>query len=236
VRDPTDPDHPTSLRELGEEGRARLDLLPRRRAVRARGARVGRNDVPEQNVACDPELRKDRVDDRGGRLGRACAGELTLRGQRYSRHARPTVSRRFGDEQEVRVAPRGQVGAKAPTPERRARVLVERLADPRGGEPLDKAHRHPVSVESVQRRRVVVQGRVQGVFFRETTRRRALAEGITGWVHNQPDGSVEAVLEGERDAVERLVAFLREGPRGARVDWVDVASEEPEGLSGFETR
>ena len=63
-----------------------------------------------------------------------------------------------------------------------------------------------------------------------------LAEGITGWVHNRPDGSVEAVLEGERDAVERLVAFLREGPRGARVDWVDVASEEPQGLSGFETR
>jgi acylphosphatase len=55
-------------------------------------------------------------------------------------------------------------------------------------------------------------------------------------VQNQPDGSVEAVLEGERDAVERLVAFLREGPRGARVDWVDVASEEPTGLSGFETR
>jgi acylphosphatase len=88
----------------------------------------------------------------------------------------------------------------------------------------------------VQRRRVLVQGRVQGVFFRETARRRALAEGVTGWVQNQPDGSVEAVLEGERDAVERLVAFLREGPRGARVDWVDVASEEPEGLSGFETR
>jgi acylphosphatase len=86
------------------------------------------------------------------------------------------------------------------------------------------------------RRRVTVRGHVQGVFFRETTRRRALAEGITGWVHNQPDGSVEAVLEGERDAVERLVAYLREGPRGARVDWVDVASEEPEGLSGFETR
>jgi acylphosphatase len=86
----------------------------------------------------------------------------------------------------------------------------------------------------VQRRRVVVQGHVQGVFFRETTRRRALAEGISGWVRNQPDGTVEAVLEGERDAVERLVAFLRDGPRGARVDWVDVVSEEPEGLAGFD--
>jgi acylphosphatase len=88
----------------------------------------------------------------------------------------------------------------------------------------------------VQRRRVAVQGHVQGVFFRETTRRRALAEGVAGWVRNQPDGSVEAVLEGERDAVERVVAFLREGPRGARVDWVDVVSEEPEQLTGFEVR
>jgi acylphosphatase len=88
----------------------------------------------------------------------------------------------------------------------------------------------------VQRRRVVVQGHVQGVFFRETTRRRALAAGIAGWVRNRPDGSVEAVLEGERDAVELLVSFLREGPRGARVDWVDVAGEEPEGLDGFEVR
>ena len=86
----------------------------------------------------------------------------------------------------------------------------------------------------MQRRRVVVQGHVQGVFFRETVRRRALAGNVAGWVRNRPDGSVEAVFEGERDAVERLVAFAREGPRGARVDWVDVASEEPEGLDGFE--
>ena len=86
------------------------------------------------------------------------------------------------------------------------------------------------------RRRVAVRGHVQGVFFRETTRRRALAAGVAGWVRNAPDGSVEAVFEGERDAVERLVAFAREGPRGARVDWVDVASEEPEGLPGFDVR
>jgi acylphosphatase len=86
----------------------------------------------------------------------------------------------------------------------------------------------------VQRRRVVVQGHVQGVFFRETVRRRALAAGLAGSVRNCPDGSVEAVLEGEREAVERLVEFCREGPRGARVDWVDVASEEPVGLAGFE--
>ena len=88
----------------------------------------------------------------------------------------------------------------------------------------------------MQRRRVVVQGHVQGVFFRETTRRRALTAGVAGWVRNLPDGGVEAVFEGERDAVDGLVAFVREGPRGARVDWVDVAGEEPEGLSGFDVR
>jgi acylphosphatase len=88
----------------------------------------------------------------------------------------------------------------------------------------------------VIRRRVVVHGHVQGVFFRETTRRRAQAAGITGWVRNCPDGTVEAVFEGEREAVERLVEFCREGPRGARVDRVDVTPEEPEALAGFLTR
>ena len=67
---------------------------------------------------------------------------------------------------------------------------------------------------AMQRRRVVVQGHVQGVFFRETTRRRALAAGVAGWVRNAADGSVEAVFEGEREAVDRLVAFAQEGPRG----------------------
>ena len=88
----------------------------------------------------------------------------------------------------------------------------------------------------MQRRRVVVRGHVQGVFFRETLRRRAASASVSGWVRNRPDGAVEAVLEGERDAVERLVEFCREGPRGARVDWVDVVAEEPEGLTGFEIR
>ena len=86
----------------------------------------------------------------------------------------------------------------------------------------------------MSRRRVVVHGRVQGVFFRETVRRRAQAAGVTGWVRNRSDGAVEAVFEGEREAVERLVEFCREGPRGARVDWVDVAAEDPEGLRDFD--
>ena len=83
---------------------------------------------------------------------------------------------------------------------------------------------------------MTVRGHVQGVFFRETTRRRALASGVTGWVRNERDGSVAAVLEGDRAAVEAMVAFVREGPRGARVDLVDVESEEPEGLAGFDVR
>lgn len=86
---------------------------------------------------------------------------------------------------------------------------------------------------AVIRRQVVVQGHVQGVFFRETARRRAVAAGVAGWARNLPDGTVQTVFEGEADAVERLIAFCREGPRGARVEWVDVVSEEPEGLTGF---
>jgi acylphosphatase len=86
----------------------------------------------------------------------------------------------------------------------------------------------------VIRRRVVVHGFVQGVFFRDTVRRRAQQHGVSGWVRNTRDGTVEAVFEGDEDAVERLVEFCREGPRGARVDHVDVADEEPEGLAGFD--
>ena len=86
------------------------------------------------------------------------------------------------------------------------------------------------------RRRVVVHGWVQGVFFRDTMRRRALADGVAGWVRNTPDGTVEGVFEGAPDAVARLVAFCHEGPRGARVDRVDVVEEPPAGLTGFEVR
>jgi acylphosphatase len=88
----------------------------------------------------------------------------------------------------------------------------------------------------VTRRRVVVHGLVQGVFFRDTTRRQAEQRGVAGWVRNNPDGSVEAVFEGEDEAVERLVELCRQGPRGARVESVDVLREEPEGLAGFEVR
>ncbi len=86
------------------------------------------------------------------------------------------------------------------------------------------------------RRRVIVHGLVQGVFFRDSMRRLAQRHGVNGWVANRSDGAVEAVFEGEADAVERLVTFSREGPRGARVDSVEMAEEEPEGLRGFAVR
>ena len=88
-------------------------------------------------------------------------------------------------------------------------------------------------MSAVRRARVRVRGRVQGVFFRESTRRAALDAGVAGYVRNMPDGSVEAAFEGAPDAVERLLAFARTGPQDAEVDEVEVADEPPEGLSGF---
>lgn len=86
------------------------------------------------------------------------------------------------------------------------------------------------------RRRLIVHGRVQGVGFRWAIARAAESRGVSGWAANRADGSVEAVLEGEPDAVESVVRLSREGPRGARVERVDVAEEEPEALRGFVTR
>jgi acylphosphatase len=86
------------------------------------------------------------------------------------------------------------------------------------------------------RRRVVVSGRVQGVFFRDSVRRRADAAGVAGWVRNTREGTVEAVFEGEPGAVGELVEFCRRGPSRAEVSSAQVTEEEPEGLKGFEVR
>jgi acylphosphatase len=86
------------------------------------------------------------------------------------------------------------------------------------------------------RRRVVVHGRVQGVFFRETIRRLAEEQGVDGWVRNTWDGTVEAVFEGRTEAVERLVALAHRGPPSARVERVEVVEEDEEGLTGFSVR
>ncbi|HET7654531.1 MAG TPA: acylphosphatase [Acidimicrobiales bacterium] len=88
----------------------------------------------------------------------------------------------------------------------------------------------------VVRRRAVVDGRVQGVFFRDSCRREAAAAGVAGWVRNRDDGCVEAVFEGDADAVERLVAWCRHGPPRAVVTSVSVCDEPAQGERGFRVR
>jgi acylphosphatase len=86
------------------------------------------------------------------------------------------------------------------------------------------------------RRRVIVRGDVQGVGFRIGTARAAQSRRVAGWVRNCPDGTVEAVFEGEPDAVESMIRWCDDGPRGAHVLDVAVIQEEPQGLTRFEIR
>ena len=83
-------------------------------------------------------------------------------------------------------------------------------------------------------RRVVVHGRVQGVFFRDSCSREARRAGVTGWVRNEPDGSVAAVFEGPEPAVEQMVRWCRQGPPRARVEKVDVSEVAPGGATAFD--
>ncbi|MDP9136547.1 MAG: acylphosphatase [Actinomycetota bacterium] len=86
------------------------------------------------------------------------------------------------------------------------------------------------------RRRVRAHGRVQGVFFRDSVRREAARRGVAGWARNCRDGTVEAVFEGEPDAVDALVELCRSGPGHADVSRLDVDEEPPEGLTDFVVR
>jgi acylphosphatase len=89
----------------------------------------------------------------------------------------------------------------------------------------------------VVRAHLFVSGRVQGVFFRFEIRRLARRLGVAGWVRNRRDGRVEAVFEGERESVERMIELCRHGPSGARVTNVEVRWEEPTSeFEGFNVR
>jgi acylphosphatase len=88
----------------------------------------------------------------------------------------------------------------------------------------------------VIRRRVIVTGRVQGVFFRASVTEAAANEGVAGWAMNRTDGAVEIVIEGPPEAFESVVGYCRTGPVNARVESAKVSEETPEGLSGFESR
>jgi acylphosphatase len=90
--------------------------------------------------------------------------------------------------------------------------------------------------EDTVRRHVTISGDVQGVFFRETARRKETEAGVAGWITNRSDGRVEAVFEGPAEAVDDLVDFCRQGPTAATVEDIDVQTEEPESLSGFDVR
>ena len=84
-----------------------------------------------------------------------------------------------------------------------------------------------------RRVRLVVSGRVQGVWYRGSMEREAARLGVAGWVKNRPDGTVEAVVEGDPASVEALVGWCRKGPPSARVDGVEIHDEAPQGLAGF---
>lgn len=85
-------------------------------------------------------------------------------------------------------------------------------------------------------KRVVVSGRVQGVFFRDSVSREAQSRGVAGWVRNTNDGTVEAIFEGDDADVEALVAYCRSGPPDAAVSDVDVSDAVSTGADGFSVR
>lgn len=83
---------------------------------------------------------------------------------------------------------------------------------------------------------MLVAGRVQGVWFRDSCGREARSRGVGGWVRNRADGRVEAAFEGPPDDVEQMVAWCREGPPRARVDGVETIAEAAVGETGFRVR
>ncbi|WP_370033315.1 acylphosphatase [Qipengyuania mesophila] len=85
-------------------------------------------------------------------------------------------------------------------------------------------------------RHCIVHGRVQGVFYRDWTVAKADELGLAGWVRNRPDGTVEALLEGDADTIARMVAAMHEGPPRAAPTRIDQREVEPQGLDGFTRR
>jgi len=96
--------------------------------------------------------------------------------------------------------------------------------------------RPPRGDDRLVARRAIVRGRVQGVFFRDSTRAEAERRGVAGWVANRRDGAVEAHLEGAADAVQLLIDFVSSGPARARVERVEVTEIAPRGFNSFQVR
>lgn len=87
----------------------------------------------------------------------------------------------------------------------------------------------------IVRKRALVTGRVQGVFYRDTCRKKAEQRGVAGSAENLPDGSVEVFLEGEESAVADVIEWCRRGTAQSAVESVEVTDEEPQNASGFKT-
>lgn len=139
-------------RELLEKGEGRLDLGTRRATVRRRRPRMRRNDIPEQDVLAEPELRERALDDRRGRLGRTTAGELALRRERDAADPGAAISGRLADDQERRLDAALEIREEASAEELRAGVLVERRPDPRLCESLYELQRFQWTSSSIGRR------------------------------------------------------------------------------------
>ena len=97
-------------------------------------------------------------------------------------------------------------------------------------------HTNEDTKNNLRRTRALVSGRVQGVLFRDSTREKAEALGLSGWVRNLSDDRVEALFEGPEDRVAEMISWCEEGPPNAEVQNVSVEQEDPEGLKGFEVR
>src|SRR6266516_504009 len=139
--DAADRDHAAASSELEREREPSRNLGGARRPVRARGARMRRHDVPEHDTLLEPELGEDAVHDRGARLRRACARELSLRGEWDPGNPRAPVAGGLADEDERRLAAGVEVGGESSSPRRRARAVtieVECLADRDAGEPRNE--------------------------------------------------------------------------------------------------
>jgi acylphosphatase len=117
----------------------------------------------------------------------------------------------------------------------RTAILVSNRTGSSGTGPSSPAGLYVGHVAALARR-VVVSGRVQGVFFRDACRREAMRRGVAGWVRNDPDGTVEALFEGSAEAVEGMCEWCRRGPSEADVEKVAVHAVQPSGLPGFQVR
>ena len=88
----------------------------------------------------------------------------------------------------------------------------------------------------IKKANILVSGRVQGVFYRASTREKALELGIKGWVMNKPDGSVYIAAEAEESKLDQFIEWCKKGPMMAKVDNIDISHQSPEGFSSFEVR